>query len=204
MSAVTKGPAPSIKSITIIRQDALPDAGPAVQSALRLARFAQSVALLVTPQPTPDKFFADITTSQTHQFEWDWTDNPVENGATITDHVRRIPAVLDVEGLIVDTPLFPPTPFTANRAQANWQKLLSFANERNLVFVATSLRIYPNMGIMSLTVSRDVTSGGSIPVSISLKEIFISSTTTAQNKLDEAAAAAGALPITNGGTLPLG
>jgi len=35
MSAVTKTFAPSLSSVTIIRQDALPDAGPAVQSLAR-------------------------------------------------------------------------------------------------------------------------------------------------------------------------
>lgn len=203
MSAVTKGPSPSIRSVTIIRQDALPDAGPAVQSALRLARFTSSVAVLVTPLPTPDKFFTDVTTSQSHNFEWVATQNPVENGTTITDHVRRLPDVLTIEGLIVDTPLFPPVPIFTNRAQKEFQKLLSFADAREPVFVATSLRIYPDMIITRIGVSRDSSTGGAVPVSLTLQEIQISSANTVQALIDEAAAAAGALPVTNGGTQAL-
>lgn len=203
MSALTKGPSPSIKSVTIIRQDALPAAGPAVQSSLRLARFAQSVALLVTPSPVPDKFFTDVTTNQSHDLKWVMTKSPIENGSTITDHVRKVPDVLSITGIISDTPLFPPSPIVANRAQREFQKLLSFAEAREPVFVATSLKIYPNMIITSIGASRDADSGGAIPVSIMMEEIQISSARTTQKLIDEAAAAAGALPVTNGGTQAL-
>lgn len=203
MSGVTSGPSPGIKSVTIIRQDALPDAGPAVQSALRLARFTQSVALLVTPSPTPDKFFTDVTMSQQHTFEWAVTSNPVENGSTITDHVRKVNSPLNFDGIITDTPLFPPSPIFANRAQKEFQKLLSFAEAREPVFVATSLKIYPDMIISRIGVTRDGSTGGAIPVSITLTPITISSSNTTVALLDELAAAVGALPITNGGTQAL-
>lgn len=203
MSAVTKSPSPSIKSVTIIRQDVIPAAGPGVQSSLRLARFAQSVALLVTPQPDPDKFFADVTSSQTHDFEWAVTQNPIESGSTINDHVRKMPDKLQVTGFITDTPLFPPTPIFANRAQSEFQKLLSFANEREPVFVATSVRVYSDMIITRLSVSRDQNTGGAIPVSISLQEIQISSASTTKRLVDELAAAVGATPPVNGGTQAL-
>lgn len=202
--SMIKSPAPSIKSVTIIRQDVLPDAGPAVQSGLRLARFAASVAVLVTPIGTPDKFFTDVTHTQTHTFGWEVSKNPVESGGSITDHVRKLFLPFSFSGLITDTPLFPPIPFFVNRAQKEFAKLLSFAEERETVFVATSLKVYPEMIISEITVSRDASTGGSIPVSIVLVPAQFASANTAGAKLlDEAAASAGAVPATNGGTQAL-
>lgn len=202
MSAVSKNQTPSIKSVTIIRQDPLPNAGPGVQALARQNRFLQSVAVLVTDVSTPDKFKADVSESQTHDFGMAVTANPVENGSFITDHVRRLQNVLSFSGLITDTPLtLIPVPIQANRAHREWTKLLAIFNEREPVFVATSLRVYPSMIIEQLTVHRTPDSGGSIPISMTLREIQIASLATNIPLTDQGAAGAGALPLDSGGTL---
>ena len=200
MSAVAKDQTPSIKSVTIIRQDVLPNACPGVQAAARQARFLQSVALLLTPLLTPDKAYADVTEAQQHTFEWDATENPIQNGSTITDHVRRLPDTFDAVCVFTDTPFFPPSPIQLNRAHREWTKLLSFAEAREPVFIATSLRIYPSMIIRRLSVARDATTGAVIRVAILAREIRVASSLLEVPLTDGDVAALGAAPITDGGT----
>jgi hypothetical protein len=47
----------------------------------------------------------DATVSEQHTTSCDLTENPVEEGAKITDHVQLKPAELSIEGVITDTPL---------------------------------------------------------------------------------------------------
>ena len=200
MSAVTQAGTPSIRSVTIIRQDVLPDAGAGIQAAARLARFAQSIAVLMTPLPTPDKVRFDVTDRQRPTFEWDTTENPIQDGSTITDHVRKLPEILEVEGIITDTPLFPPIPIQLNRAHREWLKLFEIAEAREPVFVATSLKVYPSMIIRRLSPAREVGTGGAIAVSMTLKEIRISRQLVEIPLIDPTAAATGANAATDGGT----
>lgn len=191
---------PSIKSVTIIRQDVLSGAGAGIQAAERLARFLQSVALLMIPAPSPDKSYMDVTTSQTHTFELDATENPVQNGTTITDHSRRLPDEFSCECLLVDTPLFPPTPIQLGRANRNWEQLFGFFKAREPVFIATSIRVYPSMLLRRLVVTRETDSGSAIAVSILAREIRIAQSLVAIPLVDDGAAVAGASPATNLGT----
>ena len=199
--SITAGKVPKVRSVTIIRSDPLPGAGAAVQQAARAARFVAAIGLLVVRRETPDLLFTDVSTSQTHSYEFSATTNPIQDGATVTDHVRRMPEALDVDGLIVDTPLgiLPPTPIFASRASNNFQKLLAFAQERQPVVVATSLRIYENMLITRVVAARGVDSGSSIPVSISFREIRIAQALVELPAVAEAAAAVGAIPPTQAG-----
>ena len=197
---ITTSTAPGVKSVTIIRTDPLPKAGAAVQQAARQARFLAAISLLVLRRETPDVHFFDATTSQTHTFEYEATTNPVQDGASVTDHVRRMPIELTVDGLIVDTPFgFPPVPIQQSRATRNFQKLLGFANMREPVLVATSLQIYESMIITRIVAPRDVESGSSIPIAISFREIRIAASLVELPAIAEAAGASGALPPTNAG-----
>jgi hypothetical protein len=199
-SAVSKDQTPSIKSLTIIRQDLLPQGGPAIQSSARQARFLQSVSVLVTPISTPDKFRLDWTDSQEFNYEIAMTDNPVENGAIITDHSRMLPDVIDITGGITDTTLFPPSPIQLNRAWNEWAKLISFFRTREPVFVATSLRVVPDMLIRRVRIGRTPDDGGTIPIQLTLREFRVARTATEIPLVAEGAAAAGFLPVESGGT----
>ena len=200
MSTVAKGFAPGIKSVTIIRQDVLPDAGAGVQAAARQARFLASVALLLAPAPTADKTTFDVTETQTLSFELDVTMNPIQNGSTITDHSRRLPDFFECVGVFTDSPLFPPVPFSLDRANREWTKLKSFFDAREPVFIASALRIFPSMILKRLVLTRDVDTGAAIRVAISAQQIRIASSLVEIPLTQEAAAAAGANAPTNGGT----
>ena len=199
--SVTGSQTPGVRSVTIIRTDPLPAAGAAAEQAARGARFLAAVGLLVVRNDNlPDLLFTDVSTAQNHVFEFQATMNPVQSGATITDHVRQLPVTLSIDGLLVDTPLgFPPTPIQLSRASKNFTKLLEFARQRQPVLVATSLQIYESMLITRVTVSRDVDSGSSIPVQIDFREIQIAQQLVGLPAVAESAGAAGAIPPTNSG-----
>jgi len=191
---------PQVRSVTIIRSDPLPAAGAAIQQAARATRFIAAIGLLLVRVETPDLFFADAATSQTHTYEFDATENPIQDGGEVTDHVRRRPEIFEFEGVIVDTPLgLPAPPIQASRATNNFQKLLSFAQERRPVLVATSLRVYESMLIRRIVASRDAESGSSIPIQVLFREIRIAQQLVQIPAVAEAAAALGMFPPTNGG-----
>jgi len=132
----------------------------------------------------------------------DVTSNPVENGSFITDHVRKKQDVLSVSGKITDTVLapIPPIPFQFNRAHREWTKFLSFFLAREPVFVATSVRVMSSAIIEKVRLSRTPDSGGCLPIQIQIREIQIASLLATVPLIDEAAAAAGGLPLDSGGT----
>lgn len=197
---ITQQKTPQVRSVTIIRSDPLPAAGAAIQQAARATRFIAAIGLLLVRVETPDLFFADAATSQTHTYEFEPTFNPIQDGGEVTDHIRRKPEIFTFEGVIVDTPFgLPAVPIQAARATNNFQKLLSFAQERRPVLVATSMRIYESMAITRIVAARDPESGSSIPIQVSFREIRIAQQLVQIPAVAEGAAALGFLPPTNGG-----
>lgn len=76
----------------------------------------RTIIEVTRPQPTPigtdpdgtlfkDFLVLDACTSQTHQFDSDISQHPVEDGADITDHIRPQVDQLSFEAIISDTPL---------------------------------------------------------------------------------------------------
>jgi hypothetical protein len=64
--------------------------------------FSQSDA--IKDAPIPDVHI-DVTLTENHNFESEVTDNPVEEGVVISDHIDLKPESLTITGVISDTPL---------------------------------------------------------------------------------------------------
>lgn len=141
----------------------------------------KAYAILSTTLPYKEKFQLDATTSQRHTGEMTATQNPVEYGFTVTNHVRRLPDVLEVTGILTDTPIglgiFNVKETFAgiyrNLSQQNYNKLDSLRLKREPVFVATSIRVYNSMLITSLSTTKQSGSGNALEVTIRLQEIMI-------------------------------
>lgn len=207
------GPGALVKprSVTIIRTDPIPDLPKGAGAAARLAAAVRAIALVATDIPDPDKWKADAATEQNHKRELSLTDHPVESGFRITDHSRRLPDVLEFTGIVSDTPTTP-LGFAASQAQAlafvsraheALQVLDEIFEAREVVFVATSLRVYTSMILKSWNVTRTVDSGAAIEVNVLLREIQIRDEILAGPLVDDDALFLGAGPGENGGTLPL-
>jgi hypothetical protein len=103
----------------------------------------------------------DATMQEDHSFNGQVTDNPVEGGATVSDHVIRDPLVLTMEGVVTDSPAqFVTGAFGAfsGRSQSAYETLVDLRNRSALIDVQTGYALYRNMVIESLRVPNDRTS----------------------------------------------
>lgn len=181
MSAVAAGLAPFFKptSVTLIRQDPLPDLPLGEQSAFRIKRRTEAVTLASSPLENKDKFRLDVSTRQSHELNSRFTRHPVARGESITDHRFRRPEAFTYQGWITATPFIPWTGGTfggspiGNRLAEQQRQLEAMYNRGEPVLVVTAMKVLANMGIQSLTFSRDTESGAALQVSIRLVEIRI-------------------------------
>lgn len=116
----------------------------------------------------------DATIEERHEDNWVLTQHPVEVGSTVTDHIYKLPATLDI------------TAVTAMGSQQNRTQDSSFlktlynnllALGGSLLPVQTGKRIYKNMSIESLRIDTDKTRENTLYVEMTLKEILLAATT---------------------------
>ncbi len=140
-------------------------------------------------------FILDATVTEDHVMEADVTDNPVETGAAITDHVRRKADTLVLDCLVSDSPLGPmvevrktegldeaylsrfsektpidPYKSISDEARAYMRQLMDTGEP---IVVETATRIYDSMVMQSVTERRDGAIGGGYRFTASFKQIRI-------------------------------
>jgi hypothetical protein len=136
---------------------------------------------------TINDFAIDAALREEHSFESEVTQFPVEDGADITDHVRTLPKVVTIEGVVSDTPLgkaavaragvnaliedglIEPTTASADALAA----LTEIHEAREPVTITTSLRLYENMVMESLTIPRDAETGAALRFTATFRQIVI-------------------------------
>lgn len=143
----------------------------------------------------------DATVSEEHVSDCDVTENPVEDGAKITDHVQLKPKKLTIEGVISDAPLgyaivgniqnlvrSVSTLFGKKaRSQDAFDDLLKLQESRKPFTVTTGLKRYNNMIMESLSVPRTSQTGAAIHFKAVMKEIRIVKSQTALKSLADKA-----------------
>lgn len=130
----------------------------------------------------------DATLSEVHTSEAAVTEHPVEEGANISDHIRRLPEEVEINGVVSNTPIVflasiaaespienDITPVT-DRAGLAYAELTRIQDAGELVTVVTTLRDYENMALTSLVVNRDAQSGNVMNAQLSLREIIVAET----------------------------
>lgn len=129
----------------------------------------------------------DATVQEEHKSSCDLTENPVEDGAKITDHVQLKPKELSIDGVISDTPLgasfvqnFQNSSSSSGNSLSNssrsidaYQQLLELQKSREPFTVTTGLKQYTNMILVDLSVPRTVSTANAIHFKASMKEIRI-------------------------------
>jgi hypothetical protein len=127
----------------------------------------------------------DASVSEVHTDEMEITDHPVEEGSDISDHIRKMPITIEMNGVITNNPIVflasvraksPVTTdisTTQDRVGTGYDKLREIQESGELIDVATSLRDYNNMVIQSLSISRDVSTGNILDATLTLREIII-------------------------------
>lgn len=141
------------------------------------------LALVPPGVPIPERFVYDAVRTQRHSRRVVAPKHPVEEGLPITDHARREPDVLSLDGIVSDTVISAPgLPGGAllgaagnltNRAHRELLILNEHFIKREPVFIATSMRVYETMLILSFEFGRVVGTGNAIEVSLTAEEVRI-------------------------------
>ena len=142
----------------------------------------------------------DAVTNETHSRTSELTNFPIEDGAAITDHVKLDPISIEIDGFISDAPVAPlgiraigdvtrnirnallpgrfenddDVPNSTSRSPLDaWEYLNKVWRDRNLIVVVSSLQVYRNMILTSLSAPKSARIGKSLEFRASLREVRI-------------------------------
>ena len=107
------------------------------------------------------------------------TQYPIENGSFIADHVIQRPTVLNIQGLVMRTPIGTPSP-SNTRIFSTFEVLTTLKGLGLPITVVTGLKVYENMIITDFNINRTVGNGQSLPFRMTVQQIQIVQSQTAQ------------------------
>lgn len=138
----------------------------------------------------------DAVISENHVSSVEFTSNPVEYGAEITDHAVVLPKEVVIDAHVSDTPLGiaavgqiidnvtglfgSSTSENVTRSVAAYNDIIKLQESADPLEIQTGLKLYTNMGITNVTVVRDIKTSRAVRMLISLKELLIVKTEVAQ------------------------
>lgn len=120
--------------------------------------------------------FLDATLTEDHSYSSRVTAYPIESGRTISDHIINEPDVLQISGVVTDTPLSILSPF--NRSIDAFNRLVGIHERKEIITVVTGIKVYTNMVMTSLQVPRNIQTGQSLNFVIELQKILLDSSVT--------------------------
>jgi hypothetical protein len=132
-----------------------------------------------------DGYIIDASLSESHTFESEVTDYPVESGASITDNVRPKPIVVSIEGVVSDSPIGPVATARNNEtaspdaelqflpSEAALDKLLRIRDAREPITIVTSLKTFESMVLTNLDVPRDADTGHALKFTASFQQVIL-------------------------------
>lgn len=137
------------------------------------------MSLPTTRVTIDDSIEIDCTLREEHATTVELTRHPIEEGADPSDHARRLPNKITLEGLFSNTPI------DANEARARGntdagasgyaqeqhKKLEGLADSHNAVTILTELKTYKNMVLTSLSIPRDSKTGDAVRFTATFEEI---------------------------------
>lgn len=118
----------------------------------------------------------DCTLSEGRTIAVEWSEHPIESGATVADHAVVRPPELSLEGFLTRTPLSMSTELDnldPNYLDAAMDALEGMASDREPILIVTGLRAYEDYRITSVSFTRSPEDGQGARVSLSLRPIQI-------------------------------
>jgi hypothetical protein len=161
---------------------------------------------------------AQVVVDETHVDELEVTSHPVEQGAMISDHAFKLPSSLTLRYGWSSSPSPQPglrglvpsvLPVQSQSIYDIYNKLLSMQVNRDLLTVYTGKRAYRNMLLTRIEQDTDQTSENSLPLTLTLQEVLLVTTTTAAtngvsaNSDPSKVTYAASVPVQSGGTFQL-
>jgi len=143
-------------------------------------------------------YVIDASITESHVYESQVTEFPVEQGSAISDNIRPKPIMVTIEGIVSDTPIgkmidqrnaehgdsafLPTTDAATAKARGDAQSapstdalaaMLAIRDARQPVSITTSLANFENMALINLEVPRDVTTGSALRFTATFQQITI-------------------------------
>jgi hypothetical protein len=125
----------------------------------------------------------DASVKESHHVRAKATRHPVENAegepATVSDHVLLEPLSLQIDGIITNTPvMFLAGVFSASSDPVHdaYMELETNVLTGRIVTVTTSLRVYENMVLESVEITRDVSKANALHFSATATQITLVNT----------------------------
>lgn len=125
----------------------------------------------------------DACTSQTHTRSGEVAEHPVETGTRIADHIHTDPQRLTINGIVSAYPISTEAlseALTGGRTKTAFDRVERAWRDRELLTVETSLALYENMAITSMTAPREVESGDDFVFVLELVEVRFAIAQTVQ------------------------
>ncbi len=129
------------------------------------------------PFATIDGLEVDALIQADHNLEAETTDNPVEEGADFTDHVRIKPRMFSCEGVISDTPIGPMVNIRDGQggkpselARAHFEKIIE---RRQRITVVTATKRYDNMIMLTCAMPENISIGEACRFRATFKQIRV-------------------------------
>lgn len=121
-----------------------------------------------------DGYNLDVIVTEGTTYNSDITDNEVESGQNITDHIRNLPVMLNVEGIVSDVPIEPIATVRGVGTNPPADALVFFKqiwSARQPIEIITNFETYSSMVMQSLDITRDSTTGEALRFNAQFKQI---------------------------------
>lgn len=123
----------------------------------------------------------DAVTQESHQIGVQVSEHPLETGASVADHIRRLPDQLQIEGLFSNTPV---SLFDASQrlldGEAHTVRALGFfeelASKKRLCNLSNRFKSYRNMVCTGVSFTRGSGRGDAVGFSASFRQLLFAKT----------------------------
>ena len=160
-----------------------------VETALNLGTALVGSILTVIPQGNIGGIDIQATLRETADDTLELTDQPVQTGASITDHSFVRPAQLVMEcgwsnasdeALLaaVTSVLTSGSLLVSDYVSGIYSQLIQLQHSRQPFAVSTTIRLYPSMMLTSLALTRDAKTSQALMVRATMREVFFASTSS--------------------------
>jgi len=134
---------------------------------------------------TINGYALDASLTERHTFDSEVTEYPVEDGGDVTDNVRPKPIVVEIDGLISDTPIGNMVDVRAHETSSPagdleflpsedaLARLIAIRDAREPVTIETSLKLFENMAMTSLEVPRDARTGHALRFTATFQQVIL-------------------------------
>lgn len=117
----------------------------------------------------------DAVLSELHDDVVEVTQQPVESGSAVTDHIRPQPAVISLSGILSDTPIAYAGGTLGDYPDAHtrYGQLQQMVRAGELVALSTPRRQYETVAFSALSATVQSSTGDAIEISITLQEVRV-------------------------------